>query len=188
MTTHTTLLDCAEIMVRKRGYDGFSYADLAGKVGIRKASIHHHFPTKADLAAALVQRYSDNVFESLDEVARSDRSAGEILTHYVAMYRGALADGDQLCLCVALCGNRESLAPSVLTALAEFHERSLIWLINLFARGTKDGSIAGVLRTDEEAHATIALVEGAQLLARALNDPNRFDRAVASLLARRGTH
>lgn len=56
MDTRTALLQSAERAARQRGYDGFSYADLAGDVGLRKASIHHHFPTKATLALALIER------------------------------------------------------------------------------------------------------------------------------------
>jgi TetR/AcrR family transcriptional regulator, transcriptional repressor for nem operon len=184
MTTRTALLDCAETIVRRRGYDGFSYADLAENVGIRKASIHHHFPAKADLAEALVKRYTDRMFDTLDALAKDGVRGGHLLQSYVKLYRDALADGDQLCLCVALCADRESLSSPVLDALASFHSRSLEWLAVLFERGASDHSIRDVRQCAEEAHATLALVEGAQLLARAFNDPARFDRAVAALLAR----
>ena len=65
MNTRTSLLDSAEQAVRQRGYNGFSYADLAREIGIRKASIHHHFPTKADLGLALIERYNQNFFSKL---------------------------------------------------------------------------------------------------------------------------
>lgn len=51
------ILDCAQTLIQKRGYNGFSYADISSTVGIRKASIHHHFSTKVDLAVAVVERY-----------------------------------------------------------------------------------------------------------------------------------
>jgi len=57
----TALLDSAERAARRRGFDGFSYADLAKDMGIRKASIHHHFPTKAALSVALMKRYYINL-------------------------------------------------------------------------------------------------------------------------------
>jgi TetR/AcrR family transcriptional regulator, transcriptional repressor for nem operon len=183
MTTRTALLDCAETIVRKRGYDGFSYADLAKQVGIRKASIHHHFPAKADLAEALVQRYAERFFDVLEEADGSNESAAQLLAQYVALYRRALGEGDQLCLCVALCADRESLAQPVLAALAAFQQRSLIWLSTLFQRAADDGSISDVSNPSDKAHAALALVQGAQLIARALNDPNSFDHAVAGLEA-----
>ena len=57
--------------MRRHGYSAFSYADLAVAVGIRKASIHHHFPTKADLAAALVAAYDIRYDAALADVASS---------------------------------------------------------------------------------------------------------------------
>ena len=90
MDTRTALLDAAENVVRMRGYDGFSYADLAGAVGIRKASIHHHFPAKQDLATAIVARYAARVVQRLDVVADWLRAAGQRsrpLSHCTAMHR-----------------------------------------------------------------------------------------------------
>ena len=59
--TRNALLVAAEEAARARGIDGFSYADLAETVGIRKASIHYHFPTKDALADAVMRRYADTL-------------------------------------------------------------------------------------------------------------------------------
>ena len=77
--TRTELISQAEFLVRRRGYSGFSYADLAEVVGIRKASIHHHFPTKSDLAFALVAAYDARYEEALDAIlAAGDDGAARI--------------------------------------------------------------------------------------------------------------
>ena len=55
--TKSALLAEAEVLIRTQGYAAFSYADLSERVGIRKASIHHHFPTKELLGAALIDAY-----------------------------------------------------------------------------------------------------------------------------------
>ena len=59
--TREALIRTAEQLMRTRGYSAFSYADLSESVGIRKASIHHHFPTKEDLGKALVEEYIERV-------------------------------------------------------------------------------------------------------------------------------
>ena len=46
------LIHLAIQMISERGYDSFSFADLARLSGITKASIHHHFATKTDLGMA----------------------------------------------------------------------------------------------------------------------------------------
>lgn len=184
MDTKSALLDSAEAAIRARGYDGFSYADLAADVGIRKASIHHHFPAKADLAQALIERYSRTVFARLEDIAAQHPTAGDRLAALVATYRSAIDGGAKLCLCVAFCTGRDSLSPAVLTALDAFRVTVAAWLAEVFALAKADGSITGVSDPASEAQACLAQLEGAQLVARASKDSARFDAAVARLLER----
>jgi TetR/AcrR family transcriptional regulator, transcriptional repressor for nem operon len=186
MDTRTALLNCAEDAVRARGFDGFSYADLSLVVGIRKASIHHHFATKADLALALIERYSDNFFGTLDQIALAHDTGGARLGAYVAACRTALGSGDRLCLCVALIAGRDGLSAAVRGRLDLFHDTVTAWLSAVFALGAVDGTIAAVTDPAADAHACLAQMEGAQLIARAAGDITRFDAAVKALLARAG--
>ena len=99
--TKTSLLDSAERAVRTYGFDGFSYADLAADVGIRKASIHHHFPTKADLSVALMQRYHLELEKVCADIDATASTGGARLYALVDRYRNALDGGKSLCLCVS---------------------------------------------------------------------------------------
>jgi TetR/AcrR family transcriptional regulator, transcriptional repressor for nem operon len=184
MDTRTALLDAAEYAARARGFDGFSYADLAEVVGIRKASIHYHFPAKADLALALIERYAVRFFEALDQIAVDQPTGGARLKAYITSCRAALAEGEQLCLCIAFSAGRDGLSSEVLIKLDAFHVTVGLWLAEIFATGQQDQSIAGVGDCHEEAQACLAQMEGAQLIARAAKDVSRFDAAVASLLRR----
>lgn len=184
MDTKAALLDSAEDAIRARGYDGFSYADLAADVGIRKASIHYHFPTKADLALALIGRYSESFFSKLDQIAELHPTGGARLAAYVSVYRDAIDGGKKLCLCVAFCTGRDGLSPEVLAKLDLFHLTVTDWLGDVFAAGKADNSITAVVDHEVEAHACLAQMEGAQLIARAAKDSVRFDAAVARLLDR----
>lgn len=184
MDTRTALLDSAEKACRSRGFDGFSYADLSAEVGIRKASIHHHFPTKADLALAVIERYSDMFFTRLNAVSADGGTAGSHLKAYIDTYRGALRGGDTVCLCVAFSAGRDSLSEPVLGALNMFHESSFQWLSKVFEAGASDGSIRAVGDPAFEAKACLAIVEGAQLMARAASDVSLFEAATQSLAAR----
>ena len=188
MDTRNSLLDSAERAVRQRGFDGFSYADLSKEIGIRKASIHYHFATKADLGLALIARYAERFFATLADIRSSDGSAAEQLRSYVQIYRDALAEGEQVCLCVALSAGRDSLSTEVLDQLNRFHTDSIAWLTEVFERAAQDGSVSGCALPIEDATAALALVEGAQLLARARKDAALFDQALAALIARLATH
>ena len=184
MDTKTALLDSAEDAARRRGYDGFSYGDLAKQVGIRKASIHHHFPTKADLALAILERYSATVLAQLAEIKAEHDTAAAQLDAYLQVYRDALKGGEMVCLCVSFSAGRDSLAPPILAQLMKFHEQSLLWLKAVFDLASTDATIAQPGRPIAEAAACLALVEGAQLMARAAATTELYDMALTTLKAR----
>ncbi len=56
--TSTRILDAAERLVQERGFNGFSYADIADELGVSKAALHYHFAGKAELGETLILRYS----------------------------------------------------------------------------------------------------------------------------------
>lgn len=178
------ILDVAETLVRQRGFDGFSYADIEQQIGIRKASIHHHFPSKAELSDALVTRYQDRVLGRFSAIESRRGRAGDRLADYIALYRAALNGGEQLCLCVSLSAGRDSLSDLTLDQLNSFNAASVRWLQGVFALGAQDGSIDQVADPALEAAATLALMEGAQLTARAARDELKFEAATALLRAR----
>ncbi len=172
--TRTSLLQAAERAARRRGYDGFSFAHLAADVGIRKASIHHHFPTKPALALALVKNYRAEMTVALDAISERHATAAEQLRALVAHYRAALMDGEGLCLCVALSVSREALRDDVAEEIACFRADVIRWLSGVFAH---DGHAEG--RALTAARAALALLEGAQLAARCARNPRPFDDATA---------
>ncbi len=170
----TKLLDRAEELARSRGFDAFSFADLARHAQIAKPSVHHHFATKAKLSQALILRYNERIADALTEIAETSATPRRCLERFVDLYREAAQDGQALCLCVAFSAGRSSLDDDVLDALAAFHTGVLGWLrAALSAHG----------RPEREAESVLALVEGAQLMARASVDIARFDAATAPFVA-----
>ena len=182
--TKTALLEFAETVARTRGFDGFSYADLAEAVGIRKASIHYHFPTKAILTAALMERYHANISHLCEDIARLHETAGARLLGLIDLYRTALGGGRTLCLCVSLTASRDSLSEDVTDKINAFRAMMIDWISDVFTLGKNDGTISGVTQPVHEARATLALLEGAHLAARAEEDVFVFDRAVETISAR----
>lgn len=182
--TRTALLNSAEKAARTRGFDGFSYADLAADVGIRKASIHHHFPTKAILSQAVMQRYCDDLKAVCAAIEAAHSTGGARLVAVVDRYRTALNGGKSLCLCVAFSTSRDSLPPDVIHHMHRFRAMMTGWLAQVFEAGQGDGSIADVRDPKAEAAATLALLEGAQLIARAEQSLAPFEAATHLLRAR----
>lgn len=182
--TKTALLDIAEAAARAKGFDGFSYADLSEAVGIRKASIHYHFPTKAGLSAALMDRYQANIAETCREIAATNEIASHQLLGLIALYRAASNEGKTLCLCVSLTTSHHNLSDEVNGKLTEFREMMVAKFTDVFTLGTKDRSVSDVKDAVQEARATLALLEGAHLAARAAESVEVFDQATAVLKSR----
>ncbi|MEP2716474.1 TetR/AcrR family transcriptional regulator [Pseudophaeobacter sp.] len=181
--TKTRLMDAAEQLVRHRGADGFSYADLSTSIGIQKASIHYHFPAKSDLLQAIMEQYSRQVIEILEGFCDTLPSPAEQLRAFVDFYRLALQEGDCLCLCVALTIGKESLSEGTQKAVLNFRAAVQKWLENRFAQLLSPPS-ATWGSPSEEAAATLALVEGAQVSARIATDPRHFDHATRAFCNR----
>ena len=120
------ILDCAQALIQTRGYNGFSYADISITVGIRKASIHHHFPTKIDLTVAVVERYRDLFNTCLLSIDIKENWLSKIKS-YTELYQRAL-DEDKLCLCGMLASDMQSLPVEVKRAVTVFLAVNAAWL------------------------------------------------------------
>src|SRR5258708_19548828 len=95
--TSQRILDIAERLVQTRGYNGFSYADIAEALHVTKASLHYHYPAKADLGKELIERYERNFLNALAHIDAESADARAKLRSYVAIYAGVLR-ADRMCL------------------------------------------------------------------------------------------
>lgn len=164
--TRTDLLDAAQRMVQERGFNAFSYKDLAALVGIRTASIHYHFPAKGDLAAALMQRYLDELEAALAELDRRKKSEKARLEGFIAFYRST-QDCGGLCLCGSLASDFGTLPEPVQTLVRTYLERSRAWVRGVIDAGRETGEFDPAAKPLDLAATLIAGLQGALLLARA---------------------
>lgn len=183
MDRKTQLLDSAEALVRQRGFDGMSFADMAQANDIKTASIHYHFPGKAALGVALMKRYAQAFDDELKALDGAGLSARHKLERLVARYRSALNGGETMCLCVAMSVSRDNLAAPIVAEMRGFRTMMLRWLTGLYQQGIQDATLPITRDPAQQAAATLALLEGAHLIAHTENDPSRFDAAVAVLVS-----
>lgn len=182
LDTRARLLTEAEALVRRLGYAGFSYADLADRVGIRKPSIHHHFPAKEDLGAALVEAYTDRFMEALGDIAMASRDALERLDAYAGLYREGLQAG-QGCLCGVLASELAGLPERVRVGVRRFFEVNTDWLASVITEGQAVGSIRSDVDARSQAVAVLAGLEGAMLVGQALGSVEAFNATAAAIRA-----
>jgi TetR/AcrR family transcriptional repressor of nem operon len=174
------ILTSAQRLVQQRGFNGFSYADVADEVGIRKASLHHHFPTKSDLGLALINWFIDQLEVALAHFNSTIPQADDRLRAYTGIYRAAL-DADRMCLGGMLASDALTLDPVMLSGLRRFFARNVDWLTEVLAVGQAQGLLTLTGTPADHARMMLSALQGALLIARATGDGEAFDRT-ASLL------
>jgi TetR/AcrR family transcriptional repressor of nem operon len=140
-TTRDELIDQATILIETRGFCAFSYADLAEQVGIRKPSIHHHFPAKADLGVAVVQRLHGRM---VDQWAELERAHPAVPARIQAIFRhiaDVAACGDRICPIGALQSEFNAVPEPVQTALRAFSNAYLDTWMRWLDEGRRAGDL-----------------------------------------------
>lgn len=183
-TTKTAILNAAENAVRKKGYNGFGLDQVARDAGIQKSSIFYHFASKSELIAATFRRFSHRIFSVLENAENTASGAGDRLMTYIMESRDLIEDGESICLAIALNIDQQSLQAEIVDDLALFHRTNVEWLTGIFELGLRDGSISDIGDPVEEAHACLALVDGAQMMARAHRNSGIYDQATGVLRSR----
>jgi len=163
----TQLLDAAQLLVQTRGHNGYSYRDLAEQVGIRTASIHYHFPTKTDMAVALVRRYRDVIADAMAKIAVEKTSLADRLDGVAAVYRHCLKSEGRICVAAALAGEFASLPKEVQAELGRLITDSQGWIDRFLTEGLMRGEIASTSDPAALARLWYAALQGALVMARA---------------------
>jgi TetR/AcrR family transcriptional regulator, transcriptional repressor for nem operon len=180
--TAQRVLDVAEEMVQSRGYHGFSYADIAGELGITKASLHYHFASKAELGEALIERYSARFLEALERIARTNLGASAKLEAYAGLYVDVLR-GERMCLCGMLAAEYQTLPERMHGSVVRFFDHNLTWLAGVLSEGQSDGELSLKGSPADAAQTVLSALQGAMLVARPYRDLTRFQAAAAHTLA-----
>lgn len=156
------IVDVAEALIQRQGFNGFSYEDIAQSVGIRKPSVHHHFATKADLTTVVTQRYVQRFSDALDLLDQQPMAARERLLAYAQLFQDTYKNSRRLCLCGMLGAEMETLPESVRVHLQRFFDLNLQWLSTTLAqawpaRASQSQSLALLL---------LSALEGAMVVGR----------------------
>jgi len=180
--TATQILDVAERLVQVRGFNGFSYADVATELKITKAALHYHFPGKSELGQALIERYAARFDEALATVETRTRDASARLGVYADLYRDMLRD-QRMCLCGMMAAEYETLPAQMQDAVVRFFDENETWLTRVLKQGREIGTLEFVGSPREIARTIVSVLEGAMLVTRPFGDISRFQVATDRMLA-----
>jgi TetR/AcrR family transcriptional repressor of nem operon len=183
-TTDTSqrILDIAERLVQTRGFNGFSYADIATAMNVTKASLHYHFPSKGELGKRLIERYERNFVAALAAIDAETSDAREKLRRYAAIYASVVRD-NRMCLCGMLAAEYGTLPEPMRDDMRHFFDENERWLVGVLKQGKRDRTLAFTGSPADAARALIGSLEGAMMIARPYADPTRFNAVAERLLA-----
>jgi TetR/AcrR family transcriptional regulator, transcriptional repressor for nem operon len=180
--TAARILDIGERLVQVRGFNGFSYADVASELDMTKAALHYHFPGKAELGRALIERYTRRFLEALAEIDARIPDAPDKLSAYAGLYAEVLR-GRRMCLCGMLAAEFQTLPDPMRDAVIAFIDANEAWVQSVLSDGQRAGSITLAGPASDAARLIVSGLEGAMLVARPYGDLARFDTAAEGLLA-----
>jgi TetR/AcrR family transcriptional repressor of nem operon len=182
--TKTLILDVAQDLIQRLGVNGMSYQDISEKVGIRKASVHTHFPKKEDLLVALLDRYSDRFLRVVDGILASSDSGEVKLRRYCGLFEATLSSGnqDKACLCAMLGAESETLNNPSAERVRSFYQANHQRLVSLLESGRQDDSLSFPGDIPAMASLIFGLLEGGMLVARVQGGATRFHQDIEQLL------
>ena len=180
--TSQRILDIAERLVQTRGFNGFSYADIAEALDVTKASLHYHFPTKGDLGKRLIERYEESFLAALKGIDSAGAGARDKLKRYIRIYADVLRD-NRMCLCGMLASDYATLPKPMKEEVKHFFDENEQWLAAVLDAGRKAGNLEFKGSALELARAMVGSLEGAMMLARSYGEVSRFDAAAERLVA-----
>jgi TetR/AcrR family transcriptional regulator, transcriptional repressor for nem operon len=165
----TMIMDAAQRRMQVGGFGGFSFREIAADVGIKSSSVHYHFPTKDDLAAAVVRRWADHTSDVIDKELQKDPDPVRVWTKVL---RGTAGAEPHMCPCTVLGASSYDLPEQVAAEVARFFKMCQRKLV---VEGFPPNKASEFLST----------LIGALVIANALRDTDEFDRATTGLLDKR---
>jgi TetR/AcrR family transcriptional regulator, transcriptional repressor for nem operon len=170
------ILEVARRTAQAHGYGGLNFRDIAAEVGIKAASIYHHFPSKADLGAAVAKRYWEVTAAELESLSAATGDPRKALEAYPGLFRRSLEESNRMCLCSFMAAEYDDLPDTVKAEVQSFADVNVAWLAKMLAAATS----LPESECEPKARAIFAAVAGAQLMARSRADLRLFDALIAS--------
>jgi len=186
--TADRILQTARTLIADLGYSAFSYADISEAVQIRKASIHHHFPTKANLVVAVLRAHREKFLQGTQFLTQKIDDPLARLHAYVQHWEGCIRDKSQpFCIAALLAAELPSLPEEVRVEVQKHFLALSEWIRQTLEEGVRKRSLKLQGTPEDEAQTFMATVHGAMLSARALGSCDVFQAVTTSALQRIST-
>lgn len=168
--TRGRILEIAQNLLETRGFNAFSYQDIAAELGIKKASLHYYFPTKAALGAALANRHANRALAYLNEVDAAPLDSWQKLDAFFQPFLQLADTCDRMCAGGMIAAEFPTLDVAMQDHMRAFFATLHGWLGALLEQGRKDAAFVFSGSAKVKADVMIAALEGMILLARVRQD------------------
>ena len=176
LSSKEAILAAARRTAQAHGYSGLNFRELAAEVGIKAASIYHHFPSKADLGAAVARRYWEDTAAALESMLAETSDPVRCLRRYPDVFRKALENNNRMCLCSFMAAEYDDLPEAVKKEVQAFADVNVAWLSKVLSAA----AVVDSGESEQRARAIFAAVAGAQLMARSRSDISLYDALIDS--------
>jgi len=173
------IIDLASELVKSRGFDSFSYSDLSKKLGIAKASVHHHFPTKEDLGMAILENFCEKLTALYDELNESDLAPWAKLDKYMARFAEYLENG-AICPLSSLQAEANVISDKMRDSLREIEAYEIYFVSGILEEGREKNEMKFDGSPSEAAGFLVSALKGAVQQAR-LHGTDFFTNSVSTL-------
>ena len=175
------ILELAQEFIQVRGYNAFSFQDIADQLGIKKASIQFYYPRKVLLGCEVVRRYQAQFIPLRDRIRKETPAGWVQLNTYLQPFYQVSGGGNLVCLCGVLGGEFMSLPPEVQAEVKGFFRFHESWLVEILQQGREVGDFAFVNHPQGLAKTMLSALQGALIIARSQHSPDHF-KAVVKVL------
>ena len=180
--TATKILDVGQQLIQTRGYTAMSFQDIAVQVGIKKPSVIHHFPSKADLGVAIIRRYRDTFASQLEAVNKDpDKTAWKALEFYFSPYLHFAQTHDTVCLCGALAGEIPALPEEMRLEVKQFMEAHQKWLEGILSSGRRSGELKFAEKPAHLSRMFFNTLQGTLLVKRSTDDLSQLQDVIKAI-------
>ena len=180
--TADRILDAGQELIQTGGFSAMSFQDIASEVGIRKPSIIHHFPTKAELGVAIIRRYRDTFAAQLQQISEDPaKSSWDALEFYFSSYLILASTPDKVCLCGALAGEIPVLPEVMRVEVKQFIEAHQRWLEEILREGVERGELVLIDSPKSLSRVIFNSLQGSLLVRRSTGDVSQLKEIINAM-------
>ncbi len=181
MDTKGQALEIAKKQLQTKGFNGFSFQDIADTLGIKKASLHYYFSSKEDLALEIMHSYETGFAEWSKKTASF--APEKRLEKWFNLFFRLAEDDHKICPVGALCTDLDIFSKSTRSKILQFHERQRDWIQENLKQGQDSKAYKADLKIEPTSDLIMSSIQGALQIARLKKNPQLVKHVAKQLMA-----